>query len=461
MQTTQNQLRKMLWAALLINAVGCGNYMSQQPLSVERARLGPETPLKKNLLDLPAPKERIVAAVYKFRDQTGQYKPSDYGSNWSTAVTQGATTILIRALDESGWFIPIERENINNLLNERKIIRSSRAQYEGKESDLPPLLFAGIILEGGIISYETNVLTGGIGIKYFGIGANSQYRMDRVTVYLRAVSSTSGAILKTVYTSKSILSQQVKADVYKYVSLKRILEAETGYTYNEPSELAVSEAIEKAVESLVVEGVRDKLWQLKIPQDTLSASFATYWKEKRDNINLDEFGNSRALPQQTAGQVRIGLSGGIEQYNGDFGYSKWRPMTTFNSDITLTKSISFGQNIGYHYMFVEQGFYDRYIETSLDVKFTPLPYHRGSPLIVLKSGVNFSVYNANKDRKNNFFPFVGAEFGGRYRINKDFSLNLSYFYNYQLTDMIDNVNNGNQNDKYWGVKFGFFYHLGY
>jgi curli production assembly/transport component CsgG len=451
----------MLWAALLINAVGCGNYMSQQPLSVERARLGTETPLKKNLLNLPAPREKIVAAVYKFRDQTGQYKPSDYGSNWSTAVTQGATTILIRALDESGWFIPIERENINNLLNERKIIRSSRAQYEGKESDLPPLLFAGIILEGGIISYETNVLTGGIGIKYFGIGANSQYRMDRVTVYLRAVSSTSGAILKTVYTSKSILSQQVKADVYKYVSLKRILEAETGYTYNEPSELAVSEAIEKAVESLVVEGLRDKLWQLKIPQDTLSASIATYWKEKRDNINLDEFGNNRILPQQTAGQVRIGLSGGIEQYNGDFGYSQWRPMTTFNSDITLTKSISFGQNIGYHYLFVEQGFYDRYIETSVDVKITPLPYHRGSPLIVLKSGANFSVYNANKDRKNNFFPFIGAELGGRYRINKDFSLNLTYFYNYQLTDMLDNVSNGNQNDKYWGVKFGIFYHLGY
>ena len=95
-----------------------------------------------------------MTAVYKFRDQTGQYKPSDNGANWSTAVTQGATTILIRVLEESGWFIPIERENISNLLNERKIIRSSRAQYEKNEDVLlPPLLFAGVILEGGIISY--------------------------------------------------------------------------------------------------------------------------------------------------------------------------------------------------------------------------------------------------------------------------------------------------------------------
>ena len=101
----------------------------QQPLEPRRASLGPESPAKRILLDLPEPKEKIVTAVYKFRDQTGQYKPSDNGANWSTAVTQGATTILIRVLEESGWFIPIERENISNLLNERKIIRSSRAQY--------------------------------------------------------------------------------------------------------------------------------------------------------------------------------------------------------------------------------------------------------------------------------------------------------------------------------------------
>ncbi len=108
------------------------------------AELGPETPMKKELLDLPEPKEKIVVAVYKFRDQTGQYKPSETGANWSTAVTQGATNILIRALEESGWFMPIERENISNLLNERKIIRSSREQYEGGGNMLlPPLLFAG------------------------------------------------------------------------------------------------------------------------------------------------------------------------------------------------------------------------------------------------------------------------------------------------------------------------------
>lgn len=103
--------------SIALLAAACGPYM-RQSLQPRRAVLGPESPAKRILLDLPKPQEKIVTAVYKFRDQTGQYKPSESGASWSTAVTQGATTILIRALEESGWFIPIERENMANLLNE-------------------------------------------------------------------------------------------------------------------------------------------------------------------------------------------------------------------------------------------------------------------------------------------------------------------------------------------------------
>ncbi len=57
-----------------------------------------------------------------------------------------------------------------NLLNERKIVRSSVAQFKEGEN-LPPLLFAGIILEGGIVSYDANIITGGGGLRYFSAGA--------------------------------------------------------------------------------------------------------------------------------------------------------------------------------------------------------------------------------------------------------------------------------------------------
>jgi len=172
--------------------------MMKQPMKTSEARLGSNSSVYEDMQKLPEPKEPLVVAVYKFRDQTGQYKPSEIGANWSTAVTQGATSILIQSLEESGWFVPIEREGLANLLNERKIIRSSRANYNsqdpGQEQNqlLTPLLFAGVILEGGIISYESNVMTGGAGLRYFGAGASGEYREDRVSIYLRAISTSNG-----------------------------------------------------------------------------------------------------------------------------------------------------------------------------------------------------------------------------------------------------------------------------
>jgi len=99
----------------------CASIM-RQPAQPEAARIGEITQSALALKELPAPKTKVVAAVYQFR-----------------------------ALKDSGWFVPIERENVNNLLNERKIVRSTRAQYKVQDG-LKPLLYASIILEGGIVS---------------------------------------------------------------------------------------------------------------------------------------------------------------------------------------------------------------------------------------------------------------------------------------------------------------------
>ncbi len=253
---------KLLMKRILIRSIAltgflfltnCGAYFNQ-PYDIQEARLGETTNATQRLNDLALPKEPVVVGVYKFRDQTGQYKPSEFGGSYSTAVTQGATTILIKALEDSKWFEPIERENLANLLNERSIIAKTRQEYRRttnpNEPQLPPLMFAGIILEGGIISYDTNIITGGMGARYFGIGASTQYRQDRITVYLRAVSTQNGKILKSVYVSKTILSQAVDGSLFKYVSFKRLLEVEIGFTKNEPLQMAVAEAIEKSVEAL-------------------------------------------------------------------------------------------------------------------------------------------------------------------------------------------------------------------
>ncbi len=257
----------------------------------EKAISGTEyiTSVHKDLTSLPPPEKQVPVAVYKFRDQTGQYKPPIVGTSFSTAVTQGATAILIKALEDSGWFIPLERENLANLLQERKIILQMSQQYDDeklKESALKvlqPLIYAGVIFEGGIIGYDTNIVTGGFGAKYFGAGGAVQYRVDRVTVYLRAVSVKNGAILKTVQATKVVLSQQLSGGFFRFVRLNRLLEIETGISSNEPVEMAVQEAIEKAVYDMIIEGVKIGMWKPKDPE-AFKVVVERYEKEKEEAL---------------------------------------------------------------------------------------------------------------------------------------------------------------------------------
>ncbi len=267
-------------------------------LETTRATIGCNTAIHNDLISLPKPPQKVVAAVYKFRDQTGQYKTSAQATTFSTAVTQGATSMLNKALEDSGWFRTIEREGLSNLLNERKIINSTRLQHQaGGGANLPgvsPLLYAGVLIEGGIIAYDTNLITGGFGVRYFGVGGSGKIRKDRVTIYLRLVSVQNGQILKSVSTTKTVLSRQVDFGVYRFVSVKRLLEIETGLSTNEPSSMCVQEAIEKAVHDLIIEGIQDGIWPLKNPEDINHPVIQNYLREKRKTekmVTFDKKGN--------------------------------------------------------------------------------------------------------------------------------------------------------------------------
>jgi curli production assembly/transport component CsgG len=270
---------------------GCGSELAYK--HTERATVGYTTAIHSDLISLPEPNEKIVVAVYKFRDQTGQYKTSAQATTFSTAVTQGATSMLIQALEDSNWFIPIEREGLPNLLNERQIIRSTRQQYAAEGGPqlptLPPLLYAGVLLEGGIIGYDTNLITGGLGVQYFGIGGSGQFRKDQVTIYLRLVSAKNGQVLKSVSTTKSVISREVDFGIYRFIRIKRLLEAETGLSTNEPPSMCVLEAIEKAVFDLIIEGVQDGIWELKNPEYIYHPVIQKYLKERQETEKIVTF----------------------------------------------------------------------------------------------------------------------------------------------------------------------------
>ncbi|RLJ21852.1 curli production assembly/transport protein CsgG [bacterium endosymbiont of Escarpia laminata] len=227
--------------------------------------LTPRASTYRDLTNLPQPKGRIVASVYNFKDQSGQYRPSP-ASSFSTAVTQGATAMLVSVLSDSGWFIPLEREGLQDLLTERKIIRAALKKNntpKNNDEQLPSLLAANVLLEGGIIAYDSNIRTGGLGARYFGLGVSGQYRLDQVTVNLRAVDIRTGQVLSSVMTSKTILSQEVQSGLFRFIEYKRLLELEGGMTTNEPAQLCVLSAIESAVIHLISDGLKKNLWQLR------------------------------------------------------------------------------------------------------------------------------------------------------------------------------------------------------
>ena len=225
--------------------------------------------------NMPAPATgKLVAAVYGFTDKTGQRKPSDKMVNISTAVTQGAEVWLIKALQEVGggnWFQVVERVGLDNLTKERQIIRQARESV-GDDRQLKPMLFAGVLIEGGIIGYDSNVLTGGAGVRYLGIGPSTQYRQDVVTITMRMTSTQTGEVLLSTSVTKTIISSGSSMGVFKFFDMgTSSFEAEAGHTINEPVNYAVRVAIEQAVVELIKAGEKRELWKFAVPESiTLS-----------------------------------------------------------------------------------------------------------------------------------------------------------------------------------------------
>ena len=210
----------------------------------------------------------IAVAVYGFQDKTGQRKSQTLVASLSSAVTQGGESYLIKALMDVGdgrWFTVVERVGIDNLIKERQMIRQAREQYQGREAKpLPPMVFAGMIVEGAIVGYDSNTVTGGSGMRIFGIGAQTQYQSDTVTVSLRTVSVLTGEVLTTVTVTKTVLSYMDKITLLRFINDgENSIESEIGGSINESINRATSAAIQAAVIDTIREGARKGHWAFK------------------------------------------------------------------------------------------------------------------------------------------------------------------------------------------------------
>ena len=218
------------------------------------------------LAELPPAKRKPVIAVYRdsFQDLTGQRKSNSSFALFSTAVTQAPEALLIRALKHAAngnFFRVVERVGLDNLTKERQLIRSTRENFD-EDKQLQPLLFAGLLIQGGVINYDTNVQSGGMGARYLGIGTSKQYREDVVTISLRLVSVSTGEILLETTVSKNVLSTSVSQDVFRFIEAgTELVEIEGGVAENEVGSIALQKAIETGVFNLIEIGIERGYWE--------------------------------------------------------------------------------------------------------------------------------------------------------------------------------------------------------
>lgn len=254
---------KILLVTLLFLLTGCSQLamelMREEPVKIQpREDLWGKLP---SLDGLPMP-----IAVYGFTDKTGQRRPSEKTAQLSTAVTQGSEVFVIKSLhDATGWFKVVERVGLDNLVKERQLIRNQREVYEGKDAKpLKPLVVAGLMLEGGVVGYDTDIKTGGIGARMFKLGFDQQYRVDEITVSMRLISISSGEILLSVATTKTIYSMADDKGLMMFVSAgTQALELEQGSTINEPTTYSVRVAIEQCIYEMILEGEKKGIWRFK------------------------------------------------------------------------------------------------------------------------------------------------------------------------------------------------------
>jgi len=258
-------IKQIAMLGLMLGSLSaCGVTTSSHTIGEQPTLAPAPVPVIAEIPELDGPK--IPVAVYAFLDKTGQRKPNQRFSQLSSAVTQGAEVYVINALKEIGnetWFTVLERGSLDALTKERQLIRSTSQNFEEK-SPLKAMKYAGLLIDGAVVGYDSNIQTGGVGARYFGIGAKTEYRCDQITVAMRIVSVQTGEILLNVLTQKTILSHSAGGDVFRFLDLcTKALELEAGYAVNEPTSYAVKAAIEAAVADLVKQGEKKSFWKFK------------------------------------------------------------------------------------------------------------------------------------------------------------------------------------------------------
>ncbi|WP_239551227.1 CsgG/HfaB family protein [Halanaerobacter jeridensis] len=200
------------------------------------------------LAALPEPESKAKIAVYNIVDKTGQVK--DIGSS---VVTQGATDMMITALQRSRQFIILDRVNFVNLMNEQNLKTKGRLR-QGEGPQISRMTGSDYVLSGGVTEYQVDKATGGLGLKIAGVGGSNKYATASTAIDLRLTDTTTGEVVWAVSLKKEIKGEKIGIQTFAFIG-NNVVEFETGKGKQEVINLVVRTLLEEAVFKLYQSGV--------------------------------------------------------------------------------------------------------------------------------------------------------------------------------------------------------------
>lgn len=261
--------RSVLAGLSIIGLAACSRYDYTGSLGV-RPATGLLTQPAAALAALPPPVRPLNVAVYDFQDLTGQNKSSLKNGfpEFSRAITQGASVILVDALKTAGSgtrFNVVERGYLDSLLRERKLIQDTYAFLKkSPKSLIDPLVFADYIVTGGVVSYDSPILSAGASVQLGNYGGSLAHSRDLVTINIRLVRVRDGVVLKSINASRPILTTTGTGNATRVLG-RSILDVGASIGIQEATQTAVREAIEVGVYELVRQGDATGIWTLRRP----------------------------------------------------------------------------------------------------------------------------------------------------------------------------------------------------
>ena len=130
------------------------------------------------------------------------------------AVGTAMADQLADALIQSGKFVVIERQTLEDVIAEQDIAASGRAAVSST-AQTGKIIPAQILIKGTVSEFEAETTKGGTGITISGISLGSSKSQAHVAVILRIIDSTSGQVLDSVRVEGEASAKGVKLGVDK------------------------------------------------------------------------------------------------------------------------------------------------------------------------------------------------------------------------------------------------------